>query len=169
MMCIDQDTMVESTRKTRKERGKHRASRKATRVRPSRRGGSRKTKPEMSKMVRTFLEMLNTVKLYHWKTRSYAQHRATDDLYSSLNDNIDKFVETLLGKEGGRIRMMEKKMDLIDSSNTDDFKERIYEYREFFVRMNDVFHEKRDSDIFSIRDDILVDIDQFLYLMSFNK
>ena len=32
-----------------------------------------------------FLEMLIMVKLFHWKTHSYAIHKATDDLYSSLN------------------------------------------------------------------------------------
>ena len=31
-------------------------------------------------IVTMFLQMLNTVKLYHWKTSSYAQHKATDSL-----------------------------------------------------------------------------------------
>lgn len=42
-----------------------------------------------------FLEMLMMVKLYHWKTHSYATHKATDQLYDSLNDNVDKFIEVL--------------------------------------------------------------------------
>ena len=42
--------------------------------------------------------MLNVVKIYHWKTFSYATHKATDELYEELNENIDKFVEVLLGK-----------------------------------------------------------------------
>ena len=39
-------------------------------------------------IVLMFLRMLNTVKLYHWKTFSYAQHKATDELYASLNTHI---------------------------------------------------------------------------------
>ena len=31
--------------------------------------------------------MLNTIKLYHWKTYSYATHKATDDLYSKIGEN----------------------------------------------------------------------------------
>ena len=120
-------------------------------------------------IVRVFLEMLNMVKLYHWKTRSYAQHKATDQLYENLNNNIDKIIEVLLGKEETRIRMNDKKIDLVDSSNTHDFKGHIYKYREFLVDMNKRFDANRDSDILSIRDDILVDIDQFLYLMTFDK
>ena len=45
-----------------------------------------------------FLEMLLMIKLYHWKTTSYATHKATDELYSKLNENIDSFIEVLLGK-----------------------------------------------------------------------
>ena len=51
------------------------------------------------KIVTMFLQMLNTVKLYHWKTTSYSQHKATDELYSNLNENIDSFVEIMLGKK----------------------------------------------------------------------
>jgi len=29
-------------------------------------------------IVVKFLEMLNLIKLYHWKTHSYATHKATD-------------------------------------------------------------------------------------------
>jgi hypothetical protein len=122
-----------------------------------------------SHLVSVFLEMLNMVKLYHWKTHSYAQHKATDDLYSSLNANVDKFIEVLLGKDAKRIKMMEKKIDLIDPVNVTDFKSRIYEYREFLTDMNVHFNETRDSDLLSIRDDLLADINQFLYLMTFRK
>jgi hypothetical protein len=113
--------------------------------------------------------MLNMVKLYHWKTHSYAQHKATDDLYASLNSDVDKFIEVLLGKDAKRIKMMEKKIDLIDPINVTDFKSRIYEYREFLMDMNMHFNETRDSDLLSIRDDLLADINQFLYLMTFRK
>jgi hypothetical protein len=35
--------------------------------------------------------------------------------------------------------------------------------------MDIYFDPARDSDILSVRDDILVDINQFLYLMTFDK
>ena len=121
-----------------------------------------------SHIVRIFLEMLNTVKLYHWKTRSYAQHKATDELYEKLNGHIDTFIEVLLGKDESRIKMVEKRCELLDFSESNDFKERIYEYREFLTDMNRYFDSKRDSDLLNIRDEILGDINQFLYLMTFH-
>uniref|UniRef100_A0A6C0JDV9 Uncharacterized protein n=1 Tax=viral metagenome TaxID=1070528 RepID=A0A6C0JDV9_9ZZZZ len=121
-----------------------------------------------SLIVKTFFELLTTVKLYHWKTRSYAQHKATDELYASLNENIDKFIEVLLGKDESRIKMIEKKIDVYDFSNTDDFKQKMYKYRDFLIDLNKYFDEKKDSDLLSVRDDITVDVNQFLYLMTFN-
>jgi DNA-binding ferritin-like protein len=120
-----------------------------------------------SHIVRVFLEMLNTVKLYHWKTHSFAQHKATDELYERLNGNVDKFVETLLGKDESRIKMVEKRCELLDFSESSDFKERVYEYRDFLVDMNRYFDAKLDTDLLNIRDEILGDINQFLYLMTF--
>ena len=37
-------------------------------------------KYNIENIVIMFLRMLNTVKLYHWKTISYPQHKATDEL-----------------------------------------------------------------------------------------
>jgi DNA-binding ferritin-like protein len=122
-----------------------------------------------SEITKVFLELLNMVKLYHWKTYSYAQHKATDELYASLNKHIDKFIEVLLGKDSSRIHMVSKKINLIDFNNTTDFKERIYSFREFFTRMDKNFNKKRDIDLLTLRDELLIDINQFLYLMTFDK
>ena len=120
-------------------------------------------------IVRVFLEMLNNVKLYHWKTSSYSQHKATDELYERLNTNIDTFVEILLGKDETRIKLLKKQVDLLDTKNTHEFKSRMYEYREFLTGMNDIFDSKKDSDLLNVRDEILGDINHFLYLLTFNK
>ena len=122
-----------------------------------------------SHIVRMFMEMLNVVKLYHWKTHSFAQHKATDELYERLNENVDKFVEVLLGKDGSRINMTKKRVDLIDPESINSFKSRIYEYRAFLVDLNRYFSPKRDTDLLNIRDEILGDINQFLYLLTFDK
>lgn len=123
-----------------------------------------------ARIVNCFLEMLNTVKLYHWKTRSFAQHKATDELYAKLNENVDSFVEILLGKDESRIRIPSKKITLIDAGDTNDFKGRIYDYREFLIKdISAYFDSKRDSDLLNARDEILGNINQFLYLMTFDK
>lgn len=119
-----------------------------------------------SHITKKLLELLNMVKLYHWKTHSYAEHSATDELYASLNTHVDSFVEVLLGKTDSHINKMEKNLKMIDPKNTKDLKKCVYEYRDYFVSMNKIFTEK-DSDILNIRDEIIGDLNKFLYLSRF--
>jgi DNA-binding ferritin-like protein len=122
-----------------------------------------------SRIVAMFLEMLNTIKLFHWKTKSYSAHKASDKLYENLGEKIDRFIEVLLGKCQTRINMVEQRVLLVDIQNTDSMKEKLFEYRSFLIDINQYLNEKRDSDLLSIRDDILADINQTLYLLSFDK
>ena len=123
------------------------------------------TNNSKSHIVMTFIQMLNVVKLYHWRTKSFAQHKATDDLYSKLNEHIDLFVEILMGKDASRIRMVEKRIRLIDAKNTDEIKDRMHEYRAFLIDITKYF-TNRDTDLLNVRDEILGDVNQFLYLLT---
>jgi len=130
---------------------------------------SRKPINKKSHLVKVFLELLNMVKLYHWKTRSFSIHKATDELYERLNEHIDQFVEVLLGKDQSRIHMVEHRIDLLDVDKKSEFQERIFEYRTFLTELDIFFDKKQDTDLLNIRDEVLADINQFLYLMTFDK
>jgi hypothetical protein len=117
-----------------------------------------------------FLEMLLMVKLFHWKTTSYATHKATDDLYTKLNANIDNFIEVLLGKTGLRTDLMgNKNIRLVDLSSTEALKREIEAFKGYLVSLNDNATMKRmsNTDLYNIRDTILGDMNQFLYLLTF--
>ena len=118
-------------------------------------------------IVEMFLGMLNTVKLYHWNTYSFAEHKATDELYSKLNEHIDTFVEILLGKDECRIPEFSKK--IANTHSKSDFKQRVHQYRDFLTDMNKTLDPIKDTDLLNVRDEILGDINQFLYLMTFTK
>lgn len=117
-------------------------------------------------IVNTFFDMLNTIKLYHWNTKKYPEHKATDELYEHLNEHIDKFVEVLLGKDASRIH--HSKSHVTKCTNTHQIKKKIHEYQDFLIRMNQVLDPKRDTDLLNIRDEILGDLNQFLYLLTLN-
>jgi hypothetical protein len=44
-----------------------------------------------------FLELLNTIKIYHWSTLSYPTHKATDELHTKLSELVDSFIEIYIG------------------------------------------------------------------------
>jgi DNA-binding ferritin-like protein len=117
-----------------------------------------------------FLEMLMMVKLFHWKTTSYATHKATDELYTKLNANIDSFIEILLGKSGSRINLMSNKtIKLIDLSNEESFKSEVEAFKGYLVSLNKnkAMILMSNTDLFSVRDTILGDLNQLLYLLTF--
>lgn len=131
----------------------------------------RNLKKFKQEIVIKFLEMLNIVKIYHWKTHSYSTHKATDELYERLNEHIDQFVEVLLGKDGDRVDLMKiKTLDITDYNDILIFKKKINSYKLYLIGLNKnkVLDSKLDSDLFNIRDEILADLNQFLYLLTFS-
>ena len=126
-----------------------------------------------------FLRLLIIVKLFHWETYSYAQHKSSDDLYSKLNEHIDKFMEVLLGKEvyidktSNRIKFPNEelimKIPIID--NRDEMVLVLSEYKGYLTNIEDIYKKEfsitKIQDLMNIRDEILADINQFSYLLTF--
>lgn len=121
---------------------------------------------QKSFLVKTFFEILHSIKLYHWKTKSYSQHKETDELHEKLSGATDRFIEVLIGKTSARIQMVEDKMKLYDFDNKTQFKDKIFEFRQFLVDLNQLFPSKKDGDLLSIRDEMLEIVNQFLYLFT---
>lgn len=121
-------------------------------------------------IVVRFLELSNMVKLYHWKTMSYATHKATDELYSKIGENMDTFVEVLLGKRGDRVHLGKiTHISLKDFDNVLDFKHEIEKFKSYLVSLDDkpALKTMSNSDLFNIRDELLGNLNQFLYLLTF--
>ena len=123
--------------------------------------------------VYCFLQMLNTIKLYHWKTRDYATHKATDQLYSDLNGKADEFVEVLLGKRdsAGKNRDMIlniKSISVSSFNNNNELKREIEKYKSFLISFtnNAQMKNQYNADLIAIRDEILALLNQFLYLLT---
>jgi len=129
------------------------------------------TLPSFQKEITiVFFEMLLMVKLFHWKTHSYAAHKASDELYSKLNSSIDHFIEVLLGKSGARTDLTgHKYIRLLDLNTEQDFEREIQYFKGYLVGLNEnkAMQLMSNTDLYNIRDEILGDLNQFLYLLSF--
>lgn len=114
-----------------------------------------------------FFEILLMIKLFHWKTFHYATHKATDQLYEKLNGHMDRFIEVLLGKTTVRMDFKHKKtISLLDVSR-EELLTRIKNFKKYLVNLSTQFTMKNmtNFDLLTIRDEILADLNQFLYLM----
>ena len=130
-----------------------------------------------------FLQMINAIKLFHWKTTDYATHKATDQLYADLNLKIDQFVEVLLGKNSAihnnnnnnnnntRSYILNiTSLKLPSFKNNNDLKKEIDHYKIQLMNLTSSpqINKINNSDLLNIRDEILALLNQFLYLLTLN-
>lgn len=116
-----------------------------------------------------FFEMLLTVKLFHWNTYSHSVHKATDELYGELNSHMDRFIEVLLGKSGARIDFgNQKTIQLNNLKNLDQLVSKVNNFKSYLVGLSNHkgLSTMTNSDLLNIRDEILADMNKFLYLLT---
>ena len=117
--------------------------------------------------VQFFFLMREQIKLYHWQTHSYSRHKATDDVIGKLDATIDQFVETWMGKYG-RPKMTPKTntiriSNLSESGAVKFVKQCIQNIQ---GPISAPLDPKRDTDLLNLRDELLGDLNQLLYLFS---
>jgi len=118
-------------------------------------------------IVHLMLTLRNQVKLYHWQTMAYPRHIATDELVTKLDANIDQFVEVYVGKYG-RPKL---------SGSTSTIRLRNHSDKEATALLQEAIDwmstdlsrklKKTDTDLLNIRDTIVADLNQTLYLFTF--
>ena len=118
------------------------------------------------KDVQFFFTMREQIKLFHWQTKSYPRHKATDAVIDSLDTSIDKYVEVFMGKYG-RMKMTGSTAtihvkNLSETSIIKFIKTCIaYLNKDLVQRLS-----KDDSDLVNIRDEMLAELNQLLYLFT---
>lgn len=118
-------------------------------------------------IVHLMLTLRNQVKLYHWQTMAYPRHIATDELVTKLDANIDQFVEVYVGKYG-RPKLSGSRSTIRLRNHSD--KEATALLQEAIDWMTTDLSrklKKTDTDLLNIRDTIVADLNQTLYLFTF--
>ena len=121
-------------------------------------------------LARFFFSMQDQIKLYHWQTKSYARHIATDQLHTALLPLIDRFMEVWQGKHNSRINLLNDRMTVtvgqLSDAEMDEFLAKCVEHLQRLEGSN-LSIKSTDTDLLNIRDDMVGQINQTLYLFSF--
>ena len=120
----------------------------------------------MSTLLTTFLTFQNQVRIYHWRTRSYARHIASGNLYEEIDELIDKFIETLQGKTE-RITYDQITVKIFPLQD-DEMVELLTNFAVFLEEKVEAFLKKvgNSSDLKNIRDEMVGKVNQTKYLFS---
>jgi hypothetical protein len=120
----------------------------------------------MEKAITNLLKLQNQLRICHWQTESYAEHKALSNAYEDLDGQIDELVEVYQGKRGRIKYDSPLALNLVnyDEVSLMDLLDAIVEYliTGFEVNLDSV----GDSDIKNIRDSILATINRLRYLLT---
>ena len=123
----------------------------------------------MEKFINAIFDFQVNVKVYHWSTKSYPRHKASDEIVDEVQNLGDKFVEVYTGKYGrdkflplGNKNAVIKVLSLTDAS--------IIKYLDDFMAMLTVdlpkFLKNTDTDLLNIRDELLGAVAKTKYLFT---
>jgi hypothetical protein len=120
-----------------------------------------------NEIILNLLAMENQMRIFHWQTMSYAEHKAFGKIYENLSDLIDNFVEVCMAKHGRPDFGGEFVIPQFDykSINVDQY---INSMIEFLISLDNVYQEPLDSDILNIRDEMLAEANRLKYLLTLN-
>jgi hypothetical protein len=132
---------------------------------PSPSGGTRRTPRSGGDIVSHLLMIRNQIKLYHWQTKQFSRHTATDALTAALDLSIDKFVESYMGRYGRPMVRTSIPLHNFSESAATTFvaKETKYLETELPRKIG-----KGDSDLLNLRDEILAELTKVSYLFTLN-
>lgn len=111
-----------------------------------------------------FLTLQNQLRIHHWQTASYAEHKALGRAYEALDPLIDSFVETYMGKYG-KDTEQHRTIDLKGYETAHPMP--VLKYFENYL-MNELPNElsQSDTELLNIRDEMLGVINQTKYLLT---
>ena len=111
------------------------------------------------------IQIQTQFKFLHWQTFGDAKHKAYGEIYDSLTESIDKFVEIMMGKQG-RVEFDPEFSIMFQDIKNLSIQNFLDGITEFLVGMTDQLDNRYDTDLLNIRDEILGDINQLKYRLT---
>lgn len=117
-----------------------------------------------SNVVYLLLLLRNQTKIYHWQTNFYPRHKASDELVDTIDELVDKYVETYQGIYSNLVLNTKNNNNLpLPLRNIDD-----EQMPTFLISLRKMLVEEmnkiNDSELLNIKDEILQAIDKAIYL-----
>jgi DNA-binding ferritin-like protein len=117
-------------------------------------------------IVTLMLTLRNQIKIYHWQTNEFSRHKATDELVETLDKNIDRFTEIYMGKYGRPNFKGKTACIKIHNFHDTDGPKYLQSAVNWFSTQLPKYLKETDTDLLTIRDEILADLNQAKYLFT---
>ena len=132
----------------------------------------------MASIIAPLLTIHNQIKVFHWQTRSFSEHKALDGAYESLEESIDEFVETYQGIFG---RIFAQDSFLIELKNHEhsqtspmgmedcpmsNVPSTVNSWISYLKGLDQDEQINKHTDLLNIRDEMLGALNQLQYLLT---
>jgi len=116
-------------------------------------------------IIKSFLTIQNQLRILHWQTTSYAQHKALGSAYEGLDALIDDFIEVFAGSDRSILEVgsFECKCHSIESISPIDFMNSVEKF--ISESLSDAIPEEK-TDLHNIKDEMLAIVNKTKYLLN---
>ena len=116
-------------------------------------------------LITTLLTLQAQLRVFHWQTKSYAEHQALGGLYDSLEGRIDEFVETFSGRYGVPAAKNDYKLTVVNYKDNAGCVEYIDKTIAYMVKDVPAMLKPEDTDLLNIRDEMIGAMNKTKYLL----
>jgi DNA-binding ferritin-like protein len=131
----------------------------------------------MLSVVSPLLTILNQIKVYHWQTNSFSEHKALDMAYEELEESIDEFIEKYQGIFGriksasGSFLLELENLHTVESPTeevpeTAGLPAKIDQWIAYLKSFSNDSDVGDKTDLLNVRDDMLGTLNQLKYLIT---
>jgi hypothetical protein len=118
-------------------------------------------------LITNLLTLHNQLKVYHWQTRSYANHIAFGGAYDALTLLIDQFIEVYQGKNGLLKAQNNFTITLRNLNGDEDVTKFIEAFLDYLMGpLVNGLDTARDTDLMNIRDEMSAELNKLKYLLT---
>jgi hypothetical protein len=116
--------------------------------------------------IHFFFTMRDQIKLYHWQTLSFSRHKATDAAIEKLDALIDSYAEVYFGSYGRPKLTAKTNTVVLKNMNEKSIIPFVESCISYIAGPMSKSLSKKDTDLMNIRDEMLAELHQLLYLFS---
>jgi hypothetical protein len=111
-----------------------------------------------SKILKNLLTFQNQMKLYHWQTKSFARHSASDKLVEKAMAITDRIIESYQGSHEKIMLNDSNKTLELDNITDDNIVAYLNKMKAFLnTDFEQILDEAKNGDVFNLRDEMLID------------
>jgi DNA-binding ferritin-like protein len=116
-------------------------------------------------LITTLLTLQAQLRVFHWQTKSYAEHQALGGLYSDLDGLVDEFVETFSGRYGTPAAKDSYKFNVVNYKDNAGVVQVLDTAIAYMVKDVPAMLKPEDTDLLNIRDEMIGAMNKTKYLL----